>query len=177
MSRLRSRTPGGFTLIELMVTMAIFAIMAIIAVPKMYDAMLSARIARLPNRLAQDVAWARAQAATTGEALQMTLGPGCTWSTQVGSLDSSNNFVAASDTNSASQDLAHSLTTAQVNDEYQGATCAINGSATTSLALSFDSRGFISTSADVTVSTTAGQSWAMQILASGAVVMNANTAS
>ncbi len=173
----RSRAPGGFTLIELAVTMALFAIMAAIAMPRMYASLQSARVARLPNRLAQDVAWARAQAATTGDALHMAIGPGCTWTTQVGSVDTSNNFVAATDVNSTSQDLAHSLSAAQSSAEYQGATCAINGSQSTSLALVFDSRGFISTSANVMVSTTEGQSWTLQILSSGAVVMNANTAS
>ncbi len=151
----------GFTLIELMVTIAVAAILGMLVVPNLVSLVQSGQTSVLVNKFPQDVAWARNQAVTTQQPVVMTLGPGnCVWATTVGGTTSAE----------------HSMTAANVSAQYPGVTCTITGA--TSQALTFTTQGFVSNSPSITVTTANGQqTWTMQVLASGSVILNSNTAS
>jgi type IV fimbrial biogenesis protein FimT len=65
MNRFRLRV-RGFTLIEMMVTIAIMAILAMIAVPAFRDATRRGQVARASNTLLADLSYARTEAVTRG---------------------------------------------------------------------------------------------------------------
>ncbi len=158
--RAESRPLRGFTLIEMMVTIAIAAILGIMVVPNLINMVDSGKTSVLVNKFPQDVAWARNQAVTTQQPVVITLGPtACTWSTSVGGTVSAE----------------HSLTAAQLNATYPNVTCTTSGG--NSQTLTFDSQGFINTAPTITVTARQGQTWTLQVLASGSVILNANTAS
>lgn len=151
---------AGFTLIELMVTIGIAAILGVMVVPNLIDMVDSGKTSVLVNKFPQDVAWARNQAVTTQQPVTITLATNsCTWSTSVGGNVSAE----------------HSMTTQQLTATYPNVTCAINGA--TSQTLTFTNQGFVNMSPTITVTAGQGQTWTLQVLASGSVILNANTAS
>lgn len=151
---------NGFTLIELMVTIGIAAILGLLVVPNLVSMVDSGKTAVLVNKFPQDVAWARNQAVTTQQAVTMTLGANtCTWSTSVG----------------GTTNAEHSMTAQQLTATYPNVTCAINGAS--SQTLTFTNQGFVNMSPTITVTAGQGQTWTLQVLASGSVILNANTAS
>jgi prepilin-type N-terminal cleavage/methylation domain-containing protein len=117
----------GFTLIEMMVTIAIAALLGLMVVPNLVSMVDSGRTSVLVNKFPQDVAWARNQAVTTQQPVTITLG------------------------------------------------ASITGGNTQTL--TFDSQGFINTAPTIVVKASQGQTWTLQVLASGSVILNANTAS
>lgn len=154
------RSSRGFTLIEMMVTIAIAAILGLMVVPNLVRMVDSGKTSVLVNKFPQDVAWARNQAVTTQQPVVLTLGPGnCVWSTSVGGTVSAE----------------HSMTAAQLSASYPNVNCTITGG--NSQTLNFDSQGFINTAPTITVTAAQGQVWTLQVLASGSVILNANTAS
>jgi len=158
--RAASRRLRGFTLVEMMVTIAIAAILGLMVVPNLIDMVDSGKTSVLVNKFPQDVAWARNQAVTTQLPVVITLGPtACTWSTSVGGTVSAE----------------HSMTLAQLNANYPNVTCTITGG--NAQTLTFDHQGFINTAPTITVTAKQGQTWTLQVLASGSVILNANTAS
>ena len=158
--RAASRRVRGFTLIEMMVTIAIAALLGIMVVPNLISMVDSGKTSVLVNKFPQDVAWARNQAVTTQQAVTMTLGANtCTWSTSVGGTVSAE----------------HSMTPQQLTATYPNVTCAINGAS--SQTLTFTNQGFVNMSPTITVTAGQGQTWTLQVLASGSVILNANTAS
>ena len=154
------RFSGGFTLIEMMVTIAIAALLGLMVVPNLIDMVDSGKTSVLVNKFPQDVAWARNQAVTTQQPVTITLGPtSFTWSTSVG----------------GSVSAEHSMTATQLTTSYPNVTCTITGG--NSQTLTFDTQGFINAAPTITVTAGQGQTWTLQMLASGSVILNANTAS
>ncbi|MEW6560244.1 MAG: GspH/FimT family pseudopilin [Pseudomonadota bacterium] len=150
----------GFTLVEMMVTIAIAALLGLMVVPNLVSMVDSGKTSVLVNKFPQDVAWARNQAVTTQQPVTITLGANtCTWSTSVGGTVSAE----------------HSLTASQLAASYPNVSCTITGG--TAQTLTFDSQGFINTAPTITVTAAHGQTWTLQVLASGSVILNANTAS
>ena len=74
----------GFTLIELMVIIAIMGIIAAVAVPQFNIWMIRATIQGASGHLQQDVAWAQGYAIRSGYPVQVNItgggATGCTWS-------------------------------------------------------------------------------------------------
>jgi prepilin-type N-terminal cleavage/methylation domain-containing protein len=158
MSSLKLRQ-AGFTLIELMVTIAVAAILGMLVVPNLVSMVQSGQTSVLVNQFPQDVAWARNQAVTTQQPVVMTLGPGnCVWATTVGGTASAE----------------HSMLNPSA--QYPNVTCTITGA--TSQTLTFTTQGFVNNAPTITVTTANGQqTWTMQVLTSGSVILNSNTAS
>jgi len=168
--RRAARFRRGFTLVELMVTIAIAALLGVLVVPNLIDMIDSGKTSVLVNTFAQDVAWARNQAVTTQQPVEIDLTGiatnACTWTTLVGGQ-----AVAA-----------HSLTAAQFAARYPGVSCSIQQAPATGR-LVFDNQGFITdgngnaAAPVITVTAKQGQTWTMQLLGSGSVILNSNTAS
>ena len=168
--RRRPHDLQGFTLVELMVTIAIAALLGLMVVPNLISMVDSGKTSVLVNKFPQDVAWARNQAVTTQNAVEIDLtgitGNACTWTTK----------VAGQTVNE------HSLLSAQFAAQYPGVTCSIQQAPVTGK-LVFDSQGFISdgngnaAAPTITVTAKQGQTWTMQMLTSGSVILSSNTAS
>ncbi len=157
--RTASPRQRGFTLVEMLVTIAIAALLGVMVVPNLIDMVDSGKTSVLINKFPQDVAWARNQAVTTQQTVSMTLSnSGCDWQTTV-----NGNVIAE-----------HSMTSASTL--YPGVQCQITNPPSGG-ALTFDSQGFINAAPTITVTAKQGQTWTLQVLASGSVILNANTAS
>jgi type IV fimbrial biogenesis protein FimT len=63
----RESKSGGFTLVELMVTLAVIAILAMVAVPSFGSLMRSHRVNSVANQLLADLTYVRAEAAMRGK--------------------------------------------------------------------------------------------------------------
>lgn len=151
---------AGFTLIELLITIAVAAILGALVVPDLFSTVDAGKTSVLVNKIPQDVAWARNQAVTSQQPVVMTLGPqNCTWTTTV----------------NGTTNAEHSMSATQVAAQYPNVTCTI--STGSSQVLAFDTQGFVAASPTITVTAGAGQSWTLQLLASGSVILNSNTAS
>ena len=168
------RSHRGFTLIELMVTIGIAAILGLLVVPNLVSMVDSGKTAVLVNKFPQDVAWARNQAVTTQQPVQILLtgiaANNCTWETQTGTYKSDGSLVWTTNPE-------HSITTTQVQASYPNASCTEqNGTGTV---LPFNSQGLITNdnAPTITVQDAHNQTWTLQVLTSGTVLLNAKTAS
>ena len=168
-SRARGR---GFTLIELMVTITIMVILLMMVAPLVMRALQNARTAALVHRLPQDVAWARNRSATLPTPYRVVLGPGCQWQTQQASFTSGSlTWSSTTETN------VRSMPAATAAADYPQATCSLSGGATQQ-SVTFDSRGLVTDNAPtVTIANGNGQTWTLQIMLSGLVLLNAETSS
>lgn len=167
----RARPAQGFTLIELMVTVAVAAILGLLVVPDLVSTVDASKTSVLVNQFPQDVAWARNQAVTTQQPVRMLLGPGpqCVWQVQTASYQNGQPVWTTQD--------AHSMTGAQVAAQFPNAKCPALPSGT-ALTVNFNTQGFLDTAVPtITVSDAHGQTWTLQVLASGTVLLNADTAS
>lgn len=73
-------TAMGFTLVELMILIAIMAIVAAVAIPQFNIWMTRARIQGASGHLQQDLAWAQGYAIRSGYPVQVTIqGNPCSW--------------------------------------------------------------------------------------------------
>jgi len=152
----------GFSLIELMVTVAIIAVMLAIGVPSFGNSVRASRERSVVQRMTQDFQWARTAAATqpatgaTGATtVQMTIAADCSWSTKV---------------NGAS-DATHSMSSSAVASTAPGVACGGIAPAT----FTFTPQGFVDTTGQLTFSGTAYASpLKFQILSSGAMIRSDN---
>ncbi len=168
----RRAAGAGFTLVEMMITIAIAAILGLMVVPNLVSMFDSGKTSVLVNKFPQDVAWARNQAVTSQNAVTIVLtgisGNACTWTVKGDGL-------------TPSQISEHSFT-AQQFASYPNVTCQITNPPATG-EMEFDSQGFLSdghgnaVAPTITVTAAQGQTWVLQVLGSGSVLLNANTAS
>ena len=162
------RTQRGFSLIELMVVIAIIAIMMAMAVPSFGSSVRVSRERSAVQRLTQDFMWARGATAsndastllagTSGSPLlQVKVLADCTWTTTVNGV----------------QDPKHSMT--DLSAIAPGATCSGVGMAMP-VTFQFTSQGFVSPTGTLTFHGASTQAYALQVLYSGAMfrVVNAS---
>jgi len=154
---------AGFGLIELMVTVAIIAVMMSLAVPSFGNAARSSRERSVVQRLVQDFSWARG-AAVTGNAsilnsaasgapaVTLKLNANCSWTLSV-------NNNAVSD---------HSMALGTLQSTAPNITC----SSTIALpaTFTFTPQGFVNTTGTVTFTGAGGQAYPLQILYSGTML-------
>ena len=168
----------GFTLIEMMVVIAISVLLLLTAVPAVQQAIQNARTSALVHRLPQDMAWVRNQAATTQIPHRIVLGPGCQWQTERGTHVAGTPPTVAWDATST-EAKARSLTAATALADHPGVTCEIDGSTTSTETIRFNSQGLIegNVSPTLTVASSNGQQWTLKVLLSGLTLLNAGTSS
>ncbi len=117
----------GFTLIEVMVTVAVAAILMAVAAPSLLSSIGSRQAQNVASTFVQDAEWARSKA-LGGQAASITLMPDCSWSVQVAG-------------ESQSVLSAHSMTSAQVAQASPGLACSNVPSQ--GLVLTFDTLGLV----------------------------------
>jgi len=159
------RTQRGFTLIELMVTIAVIAIMMAIAVPSFGSGVKVARERSVVQRLTQDFMWARGAAAaadasslgvagvtsTTTPTLTLVVKADCTWTTAV----------------NGTTDARHSMTSTALAAIAPSASCT--GSMALPATFTFTSQGFVNNSGTFTFTGASTTAYPLQILYSGAI--------
>lgn len=143
----------GFGLIEFMVTIAIFSLLAGYAVPALKGSVQTSQARLVTQRFIQDFAWMRGQAVTGTHIITLTLNADCSWSSsQDGSAVTSRSF-----------------TTAQVTSTAPGISCAL-GSGSLPVSFTLDNQGFTGATATLTFTASSGQTFPLQLLSSGAVI-------
>jgi type IV fimbrial biogenesis protein FimT len=75
-SRCRRRAPG-FTIIELMVAVAVLAVLAVIAAPSFTEYLAKRRVNGLASELVTDLQFARSEAVSRNENVRITFGTDC----------------------------------------------------------------------------------------------------
>lgn len=156
----------GFSLIELMVTIAIIGIMLVLAVPYV------GRVAGLANerlvkqRFIQDFTWARGAAgaadasaldaslASGTPTLTMVLNADCTWTTKI----------------SGTANSQHSMSSTDIARIAPAMACAGSGGLALPVTFTFYPQGFVSSTGTLTMTGASGQASQMQILYSGSVL-------
>ena len=169
---MNQRSNRGFSLIELMVVIAIIAIMAAIAVPSFGAGVRNARERSIVQRMMQDFMWARGAAATVDAStlnsslsgpptLTFVLKSDCSWTTAV----------------NGTTDTKHSMTSAAVSAISTGVACSGTG-LTLPATFTFTPQGFVNTTGTLTFTGTATQTpLNFKILYSGAIFRAASSAS
>ena len=156
----------GFSVIELMVTLAIAALMITLAVPYFGKATTQANERRVKQQLVQDITWARGAAGAADQksldsslasgtpTVTLTINADCTWTTKV-----------SGNTNSA-----HTLATTPT--AMSCAPAATAGVPTLPATFTFTPQGFLSSTASsgTLVLTGTTTSYRLQILYSGSVI-------
>lgn len=150
-----TRTPSparGFTLIELMVTLTVVALLTLIAVPSFGNATQVSRERSAVQKLMQDFSWARSAAAAAGSvsSTTLTLNANCTWSTTV-------NGVA---------DATHSMSSTSLSSLAPSMACA----SSLPITFTFTPQGFVNNAGTFTYTGQSGQAYKLQILYSGTVL-------
>ena len=153
----------GFTLLELMIVVALAALLATVALPRLTSAVAARKADSLSQLFVQDANWVRAQAVAGKGPASITLQSDCSWQAAI----------------AGQADAQHTLSPAQVQAQYPGASCS--GLPTGGLQLSYDDVGLVALSNNATVTfALAGNPQAPQqlyIYASGVIVWGANVAS
>lgn len=72
-------TPRGFTLLELVIALAVLAVLGTLSLPSMHSRVLRARLHSAAEALAADLAQARFEAARRGQALHLEAATGPAW--------------------------------------------------------------------------------------------------
>jgi prepilin-type N-terminal cleavage/methylation domain-containing protein len=152
---------AGFTLLELLVTMVVTAILLAIAVPSFMSTIQKQHANDITSQFSQDLAWAQGEA-LSGQAVVMTINADGSWAT----------------TENGSVVTAHTLTSAQLQADAPGAVCALQGGGSCAVTMTFDSTGIVSGAPVGVLQYTSGSSSAsFQVFASGVIVVNPSYAS
>ena len=154
----------GFTLLELLVTIAVAAILASIALPNFSSQIASGHAQSLMNQFASDVSWARSKAVSSDETLAVAYNnPGCTWQSGI--------YVNGNFTTTFA---AHTMNSSQLaSGNYNQVQCS--GAAGTMI---FTPDGLVSgTPASNLTFSAGGQKWTLMVLPSGSIVFDPANAS
>ena len=166
----RSRLRPGFSLIELMVTIAVIGFMMVLALPSLGNASRVARERGLVQQFVQDFTWARG-AAGAGDAstllagasgnptLVVTLAADCHWTTTVNGVT----------------DTTHSTTLTQVNSQASGIACTSAAVGATPalvypITFTFTPQGYVSSSGYITITGASTQDFKLNVLSSGSII-------
>ncbi len=153
----------GFTLLELLVTIAVAAILASIALPNFSSQIAGGHAQSLMNQFASDVSWARSKAVASDETMTLTFNnPACTWQTTT-----ANGAMVA----------AHTMTSNELaSGNYNQVQCSSGGTVT----MTFSPDGTVTMNPASSLNFTfsaGGQNWALAVLPSGSIVFDPSNAS
>jgi prepilin-type N-terminal cleavage/methylation domain-containing protein len=152
--------PGGFTIVELLLVMAVTGIMMAFAVPRFSAAIADTRDRSAMEKFLQDYEWLRGVAGRPGvTAATLVLNTDCTWTTR----------LTASGTTTT--DVEHSLTAAEVSQMRAVLLCTGSAPNPINLPVTFNvsSAGFVTPNGNLTFQGR-NQTWPMQVLFSGSLV-------
>ena len=160
---------AGFSLIELMVTIAIIAIMMALAMPSIGTSITSARERSVEQKLIQDFTWARGAAGAgdagsliTGQTgsptIEFKIDAVGTWTTRIKTPTNSAGVV----------DVTHSMSSLQLSSLATIA-CVATSPLTMSVTFTFTPQGYVNNSGTVTCTGNSGQRFPMNFIYSGSV--------
>ena len=141
----------GFSLIELMVTVAIVALLLVMVMPSFSNSVASSRERTVVQKFVQDFDWSRSAATT--RAVTLTLSANCSWSASVDGV----------------VDTAHSMTPAALSGLAAGIACS-GGTVALPATFAFTSQGFATPNGTLGFTGARGQQWPLQVLYSGSMV-------
>jgi type IV fimbrial biogenesis protein FimT len=147
----------GFSLIELMVTVAVIGFMMVLALPSLGNSVRTSRERAAVQQFVQDFTWARGAAGSTDASLLLSgatgvpiltlqLNADCSWVTQV----------------NGTTEPVHSTTPS-------GLTCT-SSTLTYPVVFQFTSQGYVSTAGNVTATGASGQVFQLSVLTSGSII-------
>jgi type IV fimbrial biogenesis protein FimT len=147
----------GFTLIELMVVVAVLAIVATVAVPSFQQLIENNRLATESNRILSAMSFARSEAVRVGDDVSMTantggfsngwcvhLGGTCTGTDILRQFDSLNQLAYAGSSNSLTFNARGEMTNAAFNVSLEPSNCESGKTdKTRTITVSFSGRGAV----------------------------------
>lgn len=141
----------GFTLVELMVTLALLVLVAMQAVPSIGQAVTVARERSVVQKFVQDYDWLRSRAGSATVAL--TFNADCSWSATI----------------NGAADADHSMTAAALGSTAPSFACS-GGTLALPVTFTFTRQGFVSPNGTLVLTGASGQGWPLQVLYSGSIV-------
>lgn len=141
----------GFSLIELMVTVTVIAVLLILVTPSFSNSVANSRERGVVQKFTQDFDWSRSVATT--RTVTLTLNADCSWSASVDGV----------------VDTSHSMTSAALSGVASGIACA-SGTVALPATFAFTSQGFASPNGTLSFNGARGQQWPLQVLYSGSMV-------
>ena len=150
----------GFTLLELIVTIAVAAIILALGVPSFLSSIHHQQVVSVTENFEQDVAWVRGQAISGASTATLTLQTNCSWVASTGSA----------------ADAQHSMSVAQLATDSPGITCQSVPSG--GLTLNFNNLGLVTPTSTnttmpantITFAPNPGVPISIEVFGSGAIV-------
>ena len=157
------RRQGGFTRTELTLSISVLIMLAAFALPSLIQRAHDARIRATMQKLMGDVVWLRKAASAQADgrgvsAVSLTVNADCSWSASVHDR----------------ADTAHSMSSASLDEVAPGLHCTSSGATSLPLTFSFSQQGAIAPTSLLTYSTDSGKRWSLQVMTSGAVLINSD---